>query len=73
MKISNEQKMKAMQDHPSAQEGFTKNYADGWEIKSLELVRGECNPVFMAEYPEWNPDNVGPKMWFAIIRRKIEI
>lgn len=35
MKNSNEQKIKTMQDHPSAQEGFTKNYANGnppWEI-----------------------------------------
>src|ERR1035437_9183076 len=35
MKISNEQKMKTMQNHSSAQVGFTKNYANGnppWEI-----------------------------------------
>jgi SAM-dependent methyltransferase len=45
-------------------------FADGWEIESLELVRGECNPIFVAEFPEWNPNNGEPKMWFAIIRRK---
>jgi 2-polyprenyl-3-methyl-5-hydroxy-6-metoxy-1,4-benzoquinol methylase len=45
-------------------------FANGWEIESLELVRGECNPVFVAEFPEWNPNNGDPKMWFAIIRRK---
>src|SRR5208283_1463553 len=29
MRNSNEQKMQTMQNHPSAQEGFTKNYAEG--------------------------------------------
>jgi SAM-dependent methyltransferase len=45
-------------------------FAEGWEIESLELVRGEINPVFVAEFPEWDPNNGEPKMWFAIIRRK---
>jgi len=44
-------------------------FADGWEIESLKLVRGESNPVFVAEYPEWNSENGEPKMWFAIIRK----
>lgn len=48
-------------------------FANGWEIESLELVRGECNPVFMAEFPEWNPNNGEPKMWFAVIRRKEQV
>ena len=34
-------------------------FANGWEIESLELVRGECNPIFVAEFPEWNPNNGG--------------
>jgi len=55
--------------------GFTKQdlyeiFADGWEIESLKLVRGECNPAFVAEFPEWDPNNGEPKMWFAVIRRK---
>jgi len=45
-------------------------FSNGWEIESLELVRGECNPIFVAENPEWNPKNGEPKMWFAVIRRK---
>lgn len=47
-------------------------FEDGWEIKSLELVRGECNPIFVAKYPEWDPNNGDPKMWFAIIKKSIE-
>ena len=42
-------------------------FADGWEIESLELVGGEVNPAFEAEFPQKFADK---KMWFAIIRRK---
>ena len=45
-------------------------FADGWDVESLELVRGEGNPVFIAKFPEWDPTNSDPKMWFAVIRRK---
>jgi SAM-dependent methyltransferase len=45
-------------------------FADGWEIESLELVRGEGNPELIAKFPELDPANGDPKMWFAIIRRK---
>jgi hypothetical protein len=53
-----------------SKQGLYDTFADGWEIESLELVRGECNPAFMAEFPEWNPNIGEPKMWFAVIRRK---
>ncbi|MFH1035910.1 MAG: class I SAM-dependent methyltransferase [Pseudomonadota bacterium] len=42
-------------------------FADGWEIESLELVGGEVNPAFEAEFPDAFADR---KMWFAIIRRE---
>jgi SAM-dependent methyltransferase len=42
-------------------------FADGWEIESLELVGGELNPAFAADFPEAFANR---KMWFAIIRRK---
>lgn len=42
-------------------------FADGWDVESLELVRGEVNPAFAAEFPE---EFANRKMWFAIIRRK---
>lgn len=60
---------------PLGVEGMTQQelystFANGWEIESLELVRGESNPAFVAEFPEWDSNNGEPKMWFAIIRRK---
>lgn len=60
-------------DEPSAQGGVSKDdvYADfakGWEIESIEAVRGEINPAFLAEHPGAFPEG-GPKMWFAIIRK----
>ena len=44
-------------------------FADGWGVESVELVRGEMNPAFTAEFPEAFPEG-GPQGWFAIIRRK---
>jgi SAM-dependent methyltransferase len=41
-------------------------FADGWEIQSLELVDGEVNPAFAAEFPD---KFANKKMWFAIIGR----
>jgi hypothetical protein len=46
-------------------------FADGWEVESVELVRGEVSPAFTAEFPEAFPEG-GPKGWFAVIRRKVE-
>jgi SAM-dependent methyltransferase len=44
-------------------------FADGWDIESVQSVRGEINPAYTAEFPDEFPKG-GPKMWFAIIRRK---
>lgn len=40
------------------------DFADGWEIESLDYAEGEMNPAF--EHPE---QLAGIKMWFAVIRR----
>jgi SAM-dependent methyltransferase len=42
-------------------------FADNWDIESLELVGGELNPAFAAEFPEAFADR---KMWFSVIRRE---
>lgn len=60
-------------DEPSAQGGVSKDdlyidFADGWQIESIEEVRGEINPAFITEHPEAFPEG-GPKMWFAIVRK----
>src|ERR1035438_4548850 len=44
-------------------------FADGWNIESVELVRGEVSPAFTAEFPDAFPAG-GPKGWFAIIHRQ---
>ena len=44
-------------------------FANGWNIESVELVRGEVNAAFTAEFPDAFPAG-GPRGWFAIIRRK---
>ena len=44
-------------------------FTDGWDVESVELVRGEVSPAFTAEFPDAFPEG-GPKGWFAIIRRK---
>ncbi len=43
-------------------------FADGWEVESVQLVRGEVSPAFTAEFPEAFPEG-GPEGWFAVIRR----
>lgn len=42
-------------------------FSYSWEVESLELVGGEVNPAFEAEFPG---KFANMKMWFAIIRRK---
>jgi SAM-dependent methyltransferase len=44
-------------------------FSDGWVIESLELVRGEGNPVLIEKFPELDPEKGEPKMWFGVIRR----
>jgi len=48
------------------------SFADGWDIESVQSVRGEVNPAFTAEFPEEYPKD-GPMGRFAIIRRKERI
>ncbi len=60
-------------DEPSAQGGVSESdlradFAEGWKIESLQSVRGEINPAFIAEHPDAFPAG-GPKMWFAILRK----
>lgn len=45
-------------------------FADEWDIESLELVGGEVNPAFEAEFPG---KFANMKMWFAIIFRKATV
>ena len=41
-------------------------FADGWEIESVQPVRCEIHP----EFTEVQFSEGGPKMWFAVVRRK---
>jgi cyclopropane fatty-acyl-phospholipid synthase-like methyltransferase len=41
-------------------------FADGWEVESVQPVRCEIRP----DFTEVKFSEGGPKMWFAIIRRK---
>jgi cyclopropane fatty-acyl-phospholipid synthase-like methyltransferase len=41
-------------------------FAAGWEVESIQPARAELNPEFV----EVQFSEGGPKMWFAIIRRK---
>ena len=41
-------------------------FADGWEVESVQPVRCEINPAFT----EVKFSEGGPKMWFAVVRRK---
>ena len=41
-------------------------FADGWEVESVQPVRGEINPKFT----EVQFSEGGPKMWFAVVRRQ---
>lgn len=60
---------------PAAKDGISKqelyaDFADGWEIESVQLVDGELNPAFLAEHPREFPEGT-VKMWFAVIRREV--
>ena len=52
-----------------SKEDLYADFADGWDVESVQQVRGELNPAFIAESPEAFSGD-GPKMWFAVIRRK---
>ena len=41
-------------------------FADGWEVESIELIRGDLNP----KVTEITFSEGGPKAWFAVLRRK---
>ena len=41
-------------------------FADGWEVESVEPARCEIHP----EFTEVTFSEGGPKMWFAVVRRK---
>jgi cyclopropane fatty-acyl-phospholipid synthase-like methyltransferase len=41
-------------------------FADGWEVESIRLVQCEIHP----EFTEVKFSEGGPKMWFAVVRRK---
>ena len=41
-------------------------FADGWDVESLQQTQCETNPAFT----EIKFSEGGPKMWFAVIRRK---
>jgi SAM-dependent methyltransferase len=43
-------------------------FADGWEIESIQPARCELHP----EFTEVKFSEGGPRMWFAIVRRKGE-
>jgi SAM-dependent methyltransferase len=46
-------------------QGIHDAFANDWIIESVWLVHGEVNIAFAADFPA-----EGPRMWFAIIRRK---
>jgi SAM-dependent methyltransferase len=41
-------------------------FADGWEVESIQPARCEVHP----EFTEFTFSEGGPKVWFAIVRRK---
>jgi SAM-dependent methyltransferase len=41
-------------------------FTDGWEVESVQSARCEINP----EFTEVKFSEGGPKMWFAVVRRK---
>jgi cyclopropane fatty-acyl-phospholipid synthase-like methyltransferase len=41
-------------------------FADGWEVESVQPVRCEIHP----EFTEVKFSDGGPKMWFAVVRRR---
>jgi 2-polyprenyl-3-methyl-5-hydroxy-6-metoxy-1,4-benzoquinol methylase len=44
------------------------SFSEGWEVESVQSIRGELNPAFVAEFPNQFPKE-GPLMRFAVIRR----
>jgi len=48
-----------------SRQGIFDMFADDWIVESVELIFGEISAAFAADFPA-----EGPKMWFAIIRRK---
>lgn len=67
--FSKEDPWKSRPESGVSREELCAIFADGWEIESMELVRGELNPAFLTEFPDECPDGC-PKGWFAIIRRQ---
>jgi cyclopropane fatty-acyl-phospholipid synthase-like methyltransferase len=49
----------------ASRQGIDDAFADDWIVESVEFVHGEVSAGFVADFPEG-----GPRMWFAIIRRK---
>ncbi len=49
----------------ASRQGIYDAFADDWIVESVEFVHGEVSAGFVADFPEG-----GPRMWFAIIRRK---
>lgn len=45
------------------------SFAEGWEIESIETVRGQLNPAFTEKFPD-QFSKEGPVMRFGIIRRR---
>jgi ubiquinone/menaquinone biosynthesis C-methylase UbiE len=48
-----------------SRQGIYDEFADDWIVESAGLVHGEVSIAFAADFPA-----EGPRMWFAIIRRK---
>jgi ubiquinone/menaquinone biosynthesis C-methylase UbiE len=48
-----------------SRQGIYDTFADDWIVESVEPIHGEISAAFAADFPA-----EGPKMWFAVIRRK---
>jgi ubiquinone/menaquinone biosynthesis C-methylase UbiE len=48
-----------------SRQGLYDAFVDDWIVESVEFVHGEVSGAFAADFPAG-----GPRMWFAIIRRK---
>jgi cyclopropane fatty-acyl-phospholipid synthase-like methyltransferase len=49
-----------------SQKELYETFADGWEVESIQPTRCEIHP----EFTEVKFSEGGPKMWFAVVRRK---
>lgn len=49
----------------TTRQGIYDSFAEDWIVESVDSVQGEVSAGFLSDFPEG-----GPKMWFAIIRRK---